>query len=77
MTILPRMLRPKEVAEWLGISESMAYGMMRRGEIPSVPVRSYLRVREDKLMEWLDVQEETRREMLRATDEVAEMIRRM
>jgi hypothetical protein len=69
MTILPRMLRPKEVAEWLG--------MMRRGEIPSVPVRSYLRVREDKLMEWLDVQEETRREMLRATDEVAEMIRRM
>lgn len=40
-----RMLKPPEVAAWLGVSLAKAYALMAEGEIPSVKVGGNRRVR--------------------------------
>lgn len=40
-----RLLKPEEVAAWLGVSRAKAYAMLKAGEIPSVMVGGNRRVR--------------------------------
>ena len=73
--ILPRMLTPKEVAEWLQISVTLAYRMMKRGDIPSVPVKSLLRVSEEDLLIWMEKQKHTKRRQEQAADALLKAIK--
>jgi len=56
MKILPdatRLLKAKEVAEFLQVSRSHAYQILQRGDIPSVRVGSAVRVRSSDLEEFI------------------------
>jgi len=44
-----RLLRSDEVAEVLQISRSMAYALMKRGDIPTVRIGTSVRVRPEDL----------------------------
>lgn len=44
-----KLLKGDQVAELLNISRSQAYGMMKRGEIPSVKFGKCVRVRKEDL----------------------------
>ena len=46
-----RLLKSDEVAEILQISRSMAYALMKRGDIPTVRIGTAVRVRREDL-EW-------------------------
>lgn len=48
-----KLLKAKEVADVLQVSRSLAYQMMRRGEIPTVRVGSAVRVRRSDLEEFI------------------------
>lgn len=48
------MLTVKEVAERLSISRSLAYRMIRTGEIPSYRIANCRRVSEEELKKYLD-----------------------
>ena len=74
---LPRMLVPTEVADWLRISPSMAYRMMKRGDIPAVPVGSYLRVSEEDLLAWMKSQKDRKSQEERDADTIAALVREM
>lgn len=47
------LLRPTEVAEALGISRSSAYELIAAGVLPSIKVRSSIRVPVDDLKRWI------------------------
>lgn len=48
------MLTVKQVAERLSISRSLAYRMIRRGEIPSYRIANCRRVSEEDLQKYLE-----------------------
>ncbi len=48
------MLTVKQVAERLSISKSLAYRMVRTGEIPSYRIANCRRVSEEELQKYLD-----------------------
>lgn len=49
-----RLLRPAEVAVMLGISRSLAYELIRSGQIPAIRVGSRLRVTQDDLAKFIE-----------------------
>jgi excisionase family DNA binding protein len=57
-TIIPdqitRLLRPDEVAESLQISVSLAYKLIRRGDLPAVHIGKSVRVKPDDLQWFID-----------------------
>ena len=48
-----RLLKSDEIAEILHISRSMAYLLMKRGDLPSVRIGSSVRVRHEDLEEYI------------------------
>ncbi len=50
---LPRMLKAKEVGEYLGISNNKLYGLMKSRSFPSVKIGGRYYVDEDMLREWI------------------------
>jgi excisionase family DNA binding protein len=46
-------LRPREVAERLGVCTATVYTLIERGELPAVRVGSALRIPVDALARWL------------------------
>jgi excisionase family DNA binding protein len=48
------LLRPAEAAELLGISRSKTYEMLAAGELPSIRVRSSIRVPHQALVQWIE-----------------------
>jgi len=48
-----RLLRSDEVAEVLQISRSMAYALMKRGDIPTVRIGTSVRVRPEDLDKYI------------------------
>jgi excisionase family DNA binding protein len=51
---LPRILTVEEMAAFLGIGRSLAYSLVKRGEIPSVRLGRLYRIPRDTLMDWLE-----------------------
>lgn len=53
-----RLMTAPEVAEYLNIGTSTAYGLMskKRDGFPSVKIGGAIRVREDDLEQWIDEQ---------------------
>jgi excisionase family DNA binding protein len=51
--MLQKLLNSQEVAALLGISRSQAYNLMRNGEIPSIRLRSSIRVAPAALEKYL------------------------
>ena len=51
--MLEKLLDSKDVAALLGISRSQAYNLMRDGEIPSIRLRSSIRVSPTALEKYL------------------------
>lgn len=54
--MLEKLLDSKAVAELLGISRSQAYSLMRSGEIPSIRLRTSVRVSPAALEKYLQDQ---------------------
>lgn len=52
-TDLPPLLKPAEVAAYLGIGLNQAYRLVNSGALPSVPVGTHRRVPRHALQEWL------------------------
>jgi excisionase family DNA binding protein len=50
----PALLKTKEVAEFLGISQSQVYRLIRSGELPTVPIGKDRRVSRQALLAWVD-----------------------
>lgn len=50
---LPIVLKPKHVAEILGIANSTAYEYMRMSDFPAIEVNGTIRVMRDRFFEWL------------------------
>ena len=50
---LPRMLKAKEVGEYLGISNNKLYGLMKSRSFPSVKIGGRYYVDESMLREWI------------------------
>ncbi len=48
-----RLLKSDEVAEMLQISRSMAYALMKRGDIPTVRIGTSVRVRPEDLEKYI------------------------
>ena len=48
------LLKAKEVAEILKVSQAMAYNLMQRGEIPTVRIGKCRRVRPEDLIEYIN-----------------------
>lgn len=55
----PLVLKPKHVAEILGVSLPSAYEYMRHTDFPSFKLHGSVRVMRDKLFDWLESQSET------------------
>jgi len=49
-----RLLKNDEVAEILQISRSMAYALMKRGDIPTVRIGTSVRVRPEDLEKYIE-----------------------
>jgi excisionase family DNA binding protein len=62
------LLRPAEAAELLGISRSKTYEMLAAGELPSIRVRSSIRVPHQALVRWTEEHATTSREGLTSGD---------
>ena len=56
------MLRVKQVAERLGLSESKVYEMVERGELPHHRFGGAIRVSEEQVAEYLESTKRERRE---------------
>lgn len=54
----PRLLRPREVAEYMRLSESQIRNLIRSGDLPVVRVRGSVRVDRQRLDAMLDGQPE-------------------
>ena len=52
-----------QVAEYLQLSKSKLYQMVKRGEIPHIKIGKNVRIRESDLLEWLDAQHEPSRQL--------------
>jgi excisionase family DNA binding protein len=50
------LLRPREVAEELGISRALAYRWAQQGIIPSIRVGRSVRIPHDALLAWIAAQ---------------------
>ena len=51
---LPNILTAVELAEYLGVSSSTAYALMRDPDFPTIRIGSRYLVAEDKLLQWLE-----------------------
>ena len=51
---MDEILTPKMVAEYLHISKSKVYYLLRRGVIPSFRIFRNVRIRKSDLMDWID-----------------------
>ena len=49
-----RLLKSDEVAEILQISRSMAYALMKRGDIPTIRIGTSVRVRPEDLEKYIE-----------------------
>ena len=47
------LLKPSEVSELIGMGKSKTYSLLASGVIPSVRIGKSVRVRADRLREWL------------------------
>ena len=56
------MLRVREVAQRLNLSESTVYGLVESGELPHHRFRGAIRVSEEQLAAYLDLTKQERRE---------------
>ena len=54
--MLPRLLTASQVADVLQISRSMAYGLIQRGDIPSIHLGRAVRVRPADLNAFIEAQ---------------------
>lgn len=52
--IQPKLLRAHDVAQRLGISRSLAYQLMQRGEIPTIRFGDTVRVKDCDLEEYIN-----------------------
>lgn len=52
--MVPKLLKGNQVAELLNVSRSKAYGMIKRGEIPSLKFGKCVRVKEEDLCEFVN-----------------------
>lgn len=52
--MVPKLLKGNQVAEILNISRSQAYGMIKRGVIPSIKFGKCVRVKEEDLCKFMD-----------------------
>jgi excisionase family DNA binding protein len=48
------LLRPREMAELIGVSRTRAYELLRSGTIPSIKIGSSVRVSASQLRRWID-----------------------
>ena len=53
---LPLMLSVKELSEFLGISKSGAYELVKTKDFPVVKIGARVLIPKDKLIEWIDKQ---------------------
>lgn len=51
---LPNVLNAKELSEYLGISISSTYDMMRRADFPTLHINSRLLVTKENFRKWID-----------------------
>jgi excisionase family DNA binding protein len=49
----PRLLAPRDVATWLGVSRSMVYGLIRKGDLVAVRVGRLPRIEEKAVEEYI------------------------
>jgi len=56
VAIEPRLLRAREVAQYMGLAPSTVYALIAAGAIPSVRIGSSIRVDPVQLDRWLDRQ---------------------
>jgi len=52
---MPNLLRPKQLAEYLQLSQRTVYRLLERGDIPGVKVGGQWRFRRTAVDEWLDL----------------------
>lgn len=58
----PRLMKVSEVAEWLGVHQESVYRLIRERRLPGVVrIGRTVRIREDRLLEWLAEREEAKR----------------
>lgn len=60
-TVAERLLKGEEVADILYVSRSMAYLLMRRGDLPSLRIGNAVRVRPEDLEAYIEQQRALRR----------------
>jgi excisionase family DNA binding protein len=58
MSLEQQLLRPAQIAPFLGVSASRVYQLIAAGVLPSVRVGGSIRVPRPALQEWLKVQTE-------------------
>ncbi len=51
------LLSVEEVAKCLGVSKGRVYDLVRTGELPSVPIGKYVKVRRSTLQQWIEDRE--------------------
>lgn len=54
---LPELLKPEEVADYLGVSRNTVYRWCRSGDIESIKVRKIIRIQKSTLLHWIAEQE--------------------
>ena len=54
---LPNLLTPKEVGEYLHIGSHKLYALMKQKNFPSFKLGGRYFVREDRLVDWMDMKE--------------------
>jgi excisionase family DNA binding protein len=50
---MPRLLKPKEIAEFLNVSVPQVYKLLNEGEIPCVRIKKSIRVRQKDLENYI------------------------
>ena len=50
---VPRLLRPREVAEVTGLERFRVYELVRTGRLPALRIGKTIRIAEDVLAEWI------------------------
>jgi excisionase family DNA binding protein len=54
---MPELLKPDEVAAYLGVSRNTIYRWCKSGDIESIKVRKTLRIQKSTLIDWIAEQE--------------------
>ncbi|HJF51554.1 helix-turn-helix transcriptional regulator [Butyricicoccus pullicaecorum] len=68
---LALILNASQVAEFLGISRSLAYKLFRRKDFPTIQIGHRKLVRREALLAWLDAHTQGREEVANNEEETA------